>query len=84
MFLPCSTSELVNFRVQSSFRIDVFVLRQDIKNDVILAYCVIFCEVLTEKSILKPIHPYVNAAFGTVPKVYFFVNLNISLKILSV
>ena len=22
-----------------------------------------FCEVLTEKSILKPIHPYVNAAF---------------------
>lgn len=62
-FSPCSPSELMNFWVQSSFRIDIFELRHSNKKCVILAYYAFFCEVLTEKSILKPIYPYVNAAF---------------------
>lgn len=63
-FLPCSTSKLTIFRMLRSFRIDIFRLRQEIKMAECFRISPFFCVVLTEKIILKPIHPYDQPAKG--------------------
>ena len=62
-FLPCSTSKLTIFRMLSSFRIEIFRLRQETKMAEYFRISPFFCVVLTEKINLKPIHPYDQPAY---------------------
>ena len=53
-----------DFEVQSSFELEIFRLRENIKNAVMLTHTAFFCELLSENIKSKPNYPYAEPPFG--------------------
>ena len=63
--MPCSVHKIRDFEVQSSFELEIFRLRENIKNAVMLTHTAFFCELLSENIESKPTYLYAEPPFAS-------------------